>query len=69
VFLVFLDDFGNGLEWDDIGEEEQAEIKATYMYTFIGTIMPPYCHAWYVRIRQDLARRIHIGVAQVVGEN
>ena len=58
VFLLLLDDLAQGLE-EGIREEEQAEIKATYLYTFIGTIMPPYCHARYVRIRWNLMRRIH----------
>ena len=58
VFLFLLDDLVFGLEYG-MEEEELAEIKATYMYTFVGTIMPPDCHALCVRIRWNLVPRIH----------
>jgi hypothetical protein len=49
VFLLLLDDLAQGLK-NGMGEEEKAEIKATFLYTFIGTIMPPYCQARCVHI-------------------
>jgi hypothetical protein len=58
VFLLFLDDLANGLK-NGMGEEEKAEIKATFLYTFVGTIMPPYCQARCVGIRWNLACKIH----------
>lgn len=42
MFLFLLDDLAQGSK-DGMGEEEKAEIKATFLYTFIGAIMPPYC--------------------------
>lgn len=55
MFLLLLDDFVQGME----DEEEEAEIKATYLYTLTGMIMPPYCHDVWVCISWNPIRRIH----------
>lgn len=58
MFHFLLEHLVFALTWGgEEDEEEVAEIKATYMYTFIGVIMPPYCHHLCVHPRWDLARR------------
>lgn len=58
MFLLLLDDLAQGLE-NGMGEVEKAEINATFLYTFIGVIMPPYCQTRYVCIPRDTVREIH----------
>ena len=60
MFLLLLDDLAQWLK-NGMGEEEKAEIMATFMYTFVGTIMPPYCQA-----RCVLVRGLNTGFTNVV---
>ena len=57
VFLLLLDDLARGLK-NGMGEEEKAEIKATFLYAFVGVIMPPYCQTRCVHICWNLTHRI-----------
>ena len=41
VFLFLLDQLVN---YQTITPETKAEVIATYMYAFIGVVMPDYCH-------------------------
>lgn len=60
VFLLLLDDLAQGLK-NGMKAEDEAEIKATFMYAFAGTIMPPYCQTRCVRgsLLERLACRVH----------
>lgn len=58
MFLLLLDDLAQGLK-NGMGEEERAEIKANFLYTFIGAIMPPYCQTRCVLFRWNLVRGVH----------
>ena len=41
VFMLLLDQLVDG---QTITPETRAEIIATYMYAFIGVVVPDYCH-------------------------
>ena len=58
MFLLLLDDLAKGLK-NGMGKEEKAEIKATFLYTFVGVIIPPYCQTRCVGPHWNLARNVH----------
>ena len=45
VFLLLLNELVDG---QTINPETKAEVIATYMYAFVGVVMPDYCHNRWV---------------------
>jgi hypothetical protein len=46
VFMLLLNELAGG---QTITPETRVEVMATYMYAFVGMVMPDYCHKRWVR--------------------
>ncbi|KAF9653241.1 hypothetical protein BDM02DRAFT_3125707 [Thelephora ganbajun] len=55
VFMLLLNELADG---QTIAPETRGEVIATYMYAFVGVVMPDYCHNRLMAVLDDLNDRL-----------